>query len=103
MSAAAKRTDFFRAAAAMLVLAVLIGGTPLSLKAIPQSRETVITLDICHPVQTWTFSPVSVVAVFPDSPAIAPSLFEHYQAAATEPLKIRAADAPDTPPPKPFA
>lgn len=103
MSADATGSAFFRAAAVSLALAVMIGGMPLTLKAIQQSRETIITLDICHPVQTWTFSPLSVLAVFPDTPVIAPRWFESYRTAAVTPSKIRAADPPDPPPPKALA
>jgi hypothetical protein len=103
LSAALARTHSIRAAAVLLAIAVLIGGMPLSMPAMRQRREAAFTLDICHPAQTWTFSPISVIAVFPDRPAATPPFLQRKIPATRLTLKIRDADAPDPPPPKVLA
>ena len=54
-----------RAAAAIVALAMLLGGMPLTLGVVVHSSETMFTLDICHPVQSFSHSPVAVVAIIP--------------------------------------
>jgi hypothetical protein len=90
-----------RAFAVIVALAVLLGGMPLTLGIVVHGSETTFTLDICHPVQSFSHSPVSVVAIIPGSPAVAQSLPEcgHYPS-AVQALRVRVADAPDPPPPK---
>ena len=93
-----------RASVVIVVLAVLLGGMPLTLGIVVHSSEATFTLDICHPVQSFSHSPVPVVAIIPGSPAVAQFLPEcgRYAFAAQE-LRVRAADSPDPPPPKAHA
>ena len=49
-----------RAAATVVALAVLLGGMPLTLGVVVRSSEAMFTLDICHPVQSFSHSPVAV-------------------------------------------
>ncbi|HVA39592.1 MAG TPA: hypothetical protein VNF49_02940 [Candidatus Binataceae bacterium] len=89
------------AVAAILVLAVLLGGMPLTLGIVVHSSEAMFTLDICHPVQSFSHSPVAVAAIIPDSPAVArllPECGRYPVPRAT--LRVRAAAAPDPPPPE---
>lgn len=60
------------------------------------------TLDICHPEQSFSNSAVAVVAIIPASPAVAQFLPEsgRYYSVTRATLSVRAADAPDPPPPK---
>ena len=90
-----------RAAAAIVALAVLLGGMPLTLGVVVHSSEAMFTLDICHPVQSFSHSPVAVMAIIPGSPSVAQFLPEsgRYSVPRTS-LSARAADAPDPPPPK---
>jgi hypothetical protein len=87
--------------AAIVALAVLLGGMPLTLGIVVHSPEAAFSLDICHPVQSFSHSPVAVAAVIPAPPAVAQFLPEGgtYSVPATA-LRVRAADAPDPPPPK---
>jgi hypothetical protein len=90
-----------RAAVAIVALAVLLGGTPLTLGVVVHSSEPMFTLDICHPVQSFSHSPVSVLAIMPASPTVAQFLPQWGRSATpAHPLSLRAADAPDPPPPK---
>ena len=90
-----------RAAVAIVALAVLLGGTPLTLGVVVHSSEPMFTLDICHPVQSFSHSQVAVVAIIPDSMALAQCLAESERYAVPRAtLSARAADAPDLPPPK---
>jgi hypothetical protein len=59
------------------------------------------TLDICHPVQSFSHSPVAMVAIIPTLPCIVQFLPEsgRYAVPLTT-LSARASDAPDPPPPK---
>jgi hypothetical protein len=85
----------------ILVLAVLLGGMPLTLGITVHSSEAMFTLDICHPVQSFSHSPVSVVAIIPGSPAVAQFLPECGRYAfADQARRVRAADSPDPPPPE---
>jgi hypothetical protein len=90
-----------RAAAAIVALAVLLGGMPLTLGVVVHSSEVMFTLDICHPAQSFSHSPVAVMAIIPGSPSVAQFLPEsgRYSVPRTS-LSARAADAPDPPPPK---
>ena len=91
-----------RATAAIVALVLLLGGMPLTLGIVVQhSSEATFTLDICHPVQSFSHSPTLVMAIIPDSPAVAQFLPERglYPVPATA-MRVRAADAPDPPPPK---
>lgn len=90
-----------RISVAIEALAVLLGGMPLTLGIVVRSSEATFALDVCHPVQSFSHSPVSVVAIIPGSPAVAqfPPECGRYPSAAQE-LRVRAADAPDLPPPK---
>lgn len=92
------------AAAAIVALAVLLGGMPLTLGVAVHSSEAMFTLDICHPVQSLSHSPVSVVAIIPGSAAVAQFLpeCERYPVPRAT-LRVRAADAPDPPPPRALA
>lgn len=92
------------AAVAVVALAVLLGGMPLTLGVVVHSSEAMFTLDICHPVQSFSHSPVAVVAIIPGAAALAQCLpeSEHY-AVPRATLSARAADAPDLPPPKALA
>jgi len=87
--------------ATIVALAVLLGGMPLTLGIVVRSSEATFALDVCHPVQSFSHSPVLVVAIIPGSPAVAqfPPECGRYRSAAQE-LRVRAADAPDLPPPK---
>ena len=89
------------AAAAIVALAVLLGGMPLTLGVVVHNSEAMFTLDICHPVQSFSHSPVGVIAIIPGSPTVARCLPEsgRYSVPRTT-LSARAADAPDPPPPK---
>ena len=98
--ASSRRPD--RATAAIVALAILLGGMPLTLGiVVVHSSEAAFTLDICHPVQSFSHSPVTMAAIFPDSPAVAQFLPDRgrYPAPIVA-LRMRAADAPDPPPPK---
>jgi hypothetical protein len=90
------------ATAAIVALAILFGGMPLTLGiVVVHSSEATFTLDICHPVQSFSPSPVTMAAIFPDSPAVAQLLPDRGRyAVSTMTLRARAADAPDPPPPK---
>ena len=90
-----------RASAVIVVLALLLGGMPLTLGIVVHSSEAMFTMDICHTVQSFSHSPASVVAIIPGSPAVAEFLPEcgHCPSAAQE-LRVCAAAAPDPPPPK---
>jgi hypothetical protein len=90
-----------RAAAAIVALAVLLGGMPLTLGVVVHSSQVTFTLDICHPAQSFSHSPVAVTAIIPGSPTVAQFLPEsgRYSVPRTS-LSARAADAPDPPPPK---
>jgi len=90
-----------RASVVIVALALLLGGMPLTLGIAVHSSEAMFTLDICHAVQSFSHSPVSVVAIIPGSPAVAQFLPEwgHYPP-ETQELRVRAAAAPDPPPPK---
>jgi len=90
-----------RAAAAIVALAVLLGGMPLTLGVVVHSSEVMFTLDICHPAQSFGHAPVAVMAIIPGSPSVAQFLPEsgRYSVPRTS-LSARAADAPDPPPPK---
>ena len=93
-----------RATAAMVALAILLGGMPLTLGIVVHSSQAMFTLDICHPVQSFSHSPVAVVAIIPDSPAVAEFLPERgLYAVPPAPRRSRAADAPDPPPPRALA
>lgn len=89
------------ATAAIVALAVLLGGMPLTLGVVVHSSEAMFTLDICHPVQSFSHSPVVAMAIVPGAPAVAQVLPEcgRYPVPAS-PLRVRVADAPDPPPPK---
>jgi len=90
-----------RATAALVALAILLGGMPLTLGIVVHSSEAMFTPDICHPVQSLSHSPVAVAAIFPDSPAVAQSLPERGRhRVPTMALRARAADALYPPPPK---
>jgi hypothetical protein len=90
-----------RASVVIVALAVLLGGMPLTLGIVVHSSEAMFTLDICHPVQSFSHSPVLVVAIIPGAPAVAQFLPEcgRYPF-AVQALRVRAADAPDPPPPE---
>jgi hypothetical protein len=90
-----------RATAAIVALAILLGWMPLTLGIVVHTSDAMFTLDICHPVQSFSHSPVAVVAIRPGSPALAQFLPEcgRYPV-RTAALRVRAADAPDPPPPK---
>lgn len=90
-----------RAAAALLALMVLLGGTPLTLGVVVHSEGPMFTLNICHPAQTFDHSPVPMLAVMPEHPAMREFLPERGRAGTpAQTLRVRAADAPDPPPPK---
>lgn len=90
-----------RAAAALVALAILLGGMPLTPGIVVHSSETMFTLDICHPGQSFSHSPAAVAAIFPGSPAVTQFLPERGRdAVTTMALRVRAADAPDPPPAK---
>jgi hypothetical protein len=89
------------AAAAIVALALLLGGMPLTLGIVVHSPEAMFTLDICHPVQSFSHSPVPVLAIMPGSPTVAQFLPQWGRCATpAQPPRPRAADAPDPPPPK---
>jgi hypothetical protein len=89
------------AAVAIVAVALLLGGMPLTLGIVVHSPEAMFTLDICHPVQSFSHSPVPVVAIMPGSPTVAQFLPQWGRSATpAQPLHLRAADAPDPPPPK---
>ena len=84
-----------------MALAVLLGGMPLTLGVVVHSSEAMFTLDICHPVQSFSHSPVAVVAIIPASPTGAQFLPESGRYSVPRAtLSARASDAPDPPPPK---
>jgi hypothetical protein len=93
-----------RATAAILALVVLLGGMPLTLGIVAHSSRAMFTLDICHPAQSFSHSPVVAMAIIPDCPAVARVLpeCEGYPVPA-DVRRMRAADAPDPPPPKALA
>jgi hypothetical protein len=89
------------AAAAIVAFALLLGGMPLTLGIVVQSPEAMFTLDICHPVQSFSHSPMPVLAIMPGSPTVAQFLPQWGRSATlAQPLRLRATDAPDPPPPK---
>jgi hypothetical protein len=89
------------AAVAIVALAVLLGGMSLTLGVVVHSSEAMFALDICHPVQSFSHSPVAVVAIIPGAVALAQCLAESERYAVPRAtLSARAADAPDLPPPK---
>ena len=90
-----------RTAAAIVALAVLLGGMPLTLGVVVHSSEVLFTLDICHPVQSFSHSSVAMIALIPGSPTVAQLLVESrlYSVPRATP-SARVADAPDPPPPK---
>ncbi len=104
MSRSAKVARPDRATAAIVALALLLGGMPLTLGIVVHSSETMFTLDICHPVQSFSHSPVVAMAIIPGSPAAAQVLPEcgRYPVPSST-VRVRAADAPDPPPPKALA
>jgi hypothetical protein len=84
-----------------VALAIMLGGMPLTLGMVVHSSETMFTLDICHPGQRFSHSPAAVAASFPGSPAVTQFLPERGRdPVTTMALRVRAADAPDPPPPK---
>jgi hypothetical protein len=84
-----------RAAVAIVSLAVLFGGIPLTLGVVVHSSEAMFTLDICHPVHSFSHSPVAVVAIIPDSPTCAECLPEWGRfALPSATVSARPADAP---------
>ena len=90
-----------RAAAAIVALAVLLGGMPLTLGIVLHSPEAMFTLDICHPLQSFSHSPVPVVAIMPGFPAVAQFVPECGRIdTRSQAPRVRAADPPDPPPPK---
>ena len=98
-SSTLRRPD--RVTAAIVAFAILLGGMPLTLGIAVHSSETMFTLDICHPVQSFSYSPVAVVAILPGVAAVASFLPECGRSPIrTAALRVRAADAPDPPPPK---
>lgn len=101
MSPSAKVWRSGRATAAIVAFAVLLGGMPLTLGIVVHSSEAMFTLDICHPVQDFSHAPVVTMAIIPHAPAVARVLpeCEGYALPASV-LRMRAADAPDPPPPK---
>lgn len=70
------------AAVAIVALAVLLGGMPLTLGVVVHSSEAMFTLDICHPVQSFSHSSVAVVSIIPGSVALAQCLAESERYAA---------------------
>lgn len=101
-SAKVRRPD--RTTAAIVALAMLLGGMPLTLGIVVHSSEAMFTLDVCHPMQSFSHSPVVAMAIIPRSPAVARVLPDRgrYSVPASA-LRARVADAPDPPPPKAFA
>jgi hypothetical protein len=92
------------AAVRIVALAVLLGGMPLTLGVVVHRSEAMFTLDICHPVQSFSHSSVAVVAIIPGSVALAQCLAESERYAVPKAtLSARVADAPDPPPPKALA
>jgi hypothetical protein len=90
-----------RATAAIVALALLLGGMPLTLGMVVHSSEAMITQDICHPLQSFSYSPVVMAAIIPGSPAVASVLPECADFPVPETaLCASTADAPDPPPPK---
>jgi hypothetical protein len=84
-----------------VAFALLLGGMPLRLGIVVHSPEAMFTLDICHPMQSFSHSPVPVLAIMSGSPTVAQFLPQWGRSAApAQPLRLRAADAPDPPPPK---
>ncbi|MGH7914009.1 MAG: hypothetical protein ACREPW_05090 [Candidatus Binataceae bacterium] len=101
MKPTARLTHPDRATAAIVVLMVLLGGMPLTLGIVVHSTEAMLTLDICHPVQSFSHSPVPMMAIIPGSPVVAQFLPEWRRyPVLTAALRLRGADAPDPPPPK---
>jgi hypothetical protein len=87
--------------AAALVLAVLLGGMPLTLGVAVQNHGPMFTLNICQPLHSFDRSPVTVLAVMPERPATLEYLCEGERCQApVSALRLRDADAPDPPPPK---
>jgi hypothetical protein len=84
-----------------VVLAVMLGGMPLTLGIVLHRFEATLTLDVCHPAQSFSHSSTPMVAIIPAPPCAARLLPEygHYPTAA-QALHVRAADTPDPPPPK---
>jgi len=98
-SSSVRRPD--RVTAVIVALALLLGGMQLTFGIAMHSSETMFTLDICHPVQSFGYSPVAVVAILPGLAAVASFLPECGRfPIRTASLRLRAADAPDPPPPK---
>ena len=98
-SSTVRRPD--RVTAAIVALAILLGGMPLTLGIAVHSSETMFTLDICHPVQSFSYSAVAVVAILAGPATVASFLPECGRSLIrTASLRMRAADAPDPPPPK---
>jgi hypothetical protein len=86
----------------IVTLATLLGGMPLTLGIDIHRSKAAFTLNICGPVQSFSHSAVSVVAIVFSSPSVAqvlPGCGGPCPSAAQE-LRVRAADAPDPPPPK---
>jgi hypothetical protein len=84
-----------RAAVAIVSLAVLFGGIPLTLGVVVHSSEAMFTLDICHPAHSFSHSPVAVVAIISDSPTCAECLPEWGRfALPSATVSARPADAP---------
>jgi hypothetical protein len=90
-----------RAIAAVVALALLLGGMPLTLGIVVHRSEAMFSLDICHPLQSFSHAPVVVAAIIPGSPAVASALPQcaGYPVPETA-LRVSAAEAPDPPPPK---
>ena len=101
MSPATRIRRPVRAAVAIVSLAVLFGGMPLTLGVVVHSYEAMFTLDICHPVHSFSHSPVAVVAIISESPTGVECLPEWGRyALPSATVSARPADAPDPPPPK---
>jgi len=99
MPTACRRPDGLTAA--IVALAVLLGGMPLTLGIIIHGSEATFTLDVCHPLQKLSNSPAPVVAPIPIAPQVAKLMPKRGEAAADcIVLRDRAAEPPDPPPPR---
>ena len=90
--------------AAIAALALLLGGMPLTLGIIIHNSEATFTLDVCHPAQSFSHSPVPLAVPVPAAPRMDASLPERGRYAGRRiVLRDRAAEAPDPPPPRTLA
>jgi hypothetical protein len=91
-----------RLVAQILIVTLLVGGSPVFSGVIVEPSAPAFTLDICHPMPgvDRSFGGISLAAPLP-SRMLAPALTERGASSDSYPLwRSRPDEAPSTPPPK---